>query len=216
MNIFRKLFRKCKSQSNSDQNEYEQICQQVIDSLERRDFTDLSNQMYLNMGSYSEILDVHLWLPEMNRMNVTILCDRLVLMEKGIREGVFAITGEVYKYISVSNLEQQSSGFKIVEKANLEKRPNVLLLKVGPEYVKRELVIPNREYVEDGFEWRKDSFSTIAPPIEETTHNVPTSKYRHHFILNFTVLGEFNLDIFFIEKDGKIPVKIFRKSFCCK
>ena len=51
MNILRKLFGRCKSQSNSNQNEYKQICQQIINSLERRDFTDLSNQMYLNMGS---------------------------------------------------------------------------------------------------------------------------------------------------------------------
>ena len=66
------------------------------------------------------------------------------------------------------------------------------------------------------FEWGNGSISPLASSIEETTHNLPTSRYGHHFILNFTVLGEFNLDIFFIEKDGNIPVRIFQKSFCCK
>ena len=33
---------------------------------------------HLNMGSYSDDVDVHLWLPEMNGVNVTMLCDRLV------------------------------------------------------------------------------------------------------------------------------------------
>ena len=48
------------------------------------------------------------------------------------------------------------------------------------------------------------------------THNVPVSKFGHSYILNFTVCGEFELDIFYCHGDGSDFMKIFRQNFCCK
>ncbi len=173
------------------------------------------------MGSYADDVDVLMGLPEMNCYNVTVLCDRLLMNKGKIREGVLAITGEVFRYISILNLEQQSSGFRILKKVEEEGRPEVLLLKVSPEDVKEKLIIPNKEYVWGGFTWgenyrKPDILGPFHFNIIKTTHQVPTAKYGHRFILNFSVSGEFGLDMFFIPKDGGETKWIFSKSFCCK
>ena len=192
--------------------------EQEYDEAKKR-FMQLTSHGFLNMGSYADDVEVKMWLPEMNCYNVTVLCDKLLVKNGKTREGIIAITGEVFKHISILNLEQQSSGFRIVEKKNEISKPEVLLLKVSPEDIKEELIIPNKEYVWDGFIWG-DQYrypDTLYPfDIAKTTHQVPTSKYGHRFILNFSVSGEFGLDIYFIPKDGGETIKIFSKSFCCK
>lgn len=203
MNIFKRLFKLNKLKSSQKEDEY-QIAYQHAKKVMRHG--------HLNMGSYSDDVDVEMWLPEMNSYNVTILCDRLLIKNGKIREGIFAITGEVFKYISIFNIEQQSSGFKILEKIKEEGKPDMLFLKVSPEHVKSELMIPNEEYVWGGFTWGKDERSTPTNE-EETTHTVPSSKYGHQFILNFSVSGEFGLEIYFIPKNGGDPIGVFSKSF---
>lgn len=185
----------------------------------RKRVMQLMSHGSLNMGSYSDDVEVKMGLPEMNCYNVTVLCDKLLMKNGKTREGVLAITGEVFDYISILNLEQQSSGFRILKKIKEKDMLEVLLLKVSPEDVKEELIIPNKEYVWDGFTWGVNTpkhhpfnpFITI-----KTTHEVPTAKYGHRFILNFSVSGEFNLDMYFIPTDGSETKWIFSKSFCCK
>lgn len=193
-----------------DNHEYEEARKRVM---------QLAGHGSLNMGSYADDVDVKMGLPEMNYYNVTVLCDKLLMKNGKAREGVIAITGEVFKNISILNLEQQSSGFRILKKMKEKDMPEVLLLKVSPEDIKEELIIPDKEYVWDGFAWGENyrNPDTLNPSdIVKGTHQVPTAKYGHRFILNFSVSGEFNLDMYFIPKDGGKTKWIFSKSFCCK
>lgn len=119
-----------------DDVEYARACQRV---------REIMSHGHLNMGVYSNDVDVEMWLPEMNNANVTILCDRLLVSKRGIKEGFFAITGEVFRNISILNLEEQSSGFKIVGQYKSDGN-EVLLLKNSPKYLKERLVIPDKEY----------------------------------------------------------------------
>ena len=202
------------SQSDTKDQSYEEVLQHIKQTM---------SHGHLNMGAFSEHVDVEAWLPEFNSCNVTIFCDRLLIKDGKVKEGIIAITDEVFKYISILNIEQQSSGFKIIDKIEKEGKPDVLLLKVCPEDVKDNLIIPNQEYVWGGFVWGKDfrgdqfdQNKGSSSHEKEKTHLVPTSKYGHRFILNFSVSGEFNLSIFFIPKGGGKPVWLFEKSFCCK
>ena len=199
-----------KTDIRDDNHEYEEARKRVM---------QLMGHGSLNMGSYADDVEVKMGLPEMNCYNVTILCDKLLMKNGKTREGILAITGEVFNYISILNLEQQSSGFRILKKVQEKDMPEVLLLKVSPEDVKEELIIPNKEYVWGGFTWGESyrKPDTLNPSdIVKTTHQVPTAKYGHRFILNFSVSGEFGLDMYFIPNDGGEPTWIFSKSFCCK
>lgn len=196
-----------------------------LSDMENREYEDARRRLKiamshgcLNMGAYSEDVDVKLWLPEFNYVNVTVFCDRLLMKNGKLREGLLAITGEVFRYISIQNLEQQSSGFKIIDKIKKENGQEILLLKVSPEDVKNELIIPDKEYIWDGFVWG-DEFCHLGDKgdnKEKTTHLVPTSNYEHQFILNFSVSGEFNIDMYFVPRENQKPIWLFSKSFCCK
>lgn len=92
------------STPHDDNDEYETIKQRIKQMMDHG---------HLNMGSFSDDVDVKLWLPEMGGYNVTIFCDRL--MERYREEGfVFLMTGKGdINCLSILNIEEQSSGFKL-------------------------------------------------------------------------------------------------------
>lgn len=47
-------------------------------------------------------------------------------------------------------------------------------------------------------------------------HGVSTEQYNSKYILNFSVCGEFKLEIYYLPNGDDEPKWLFRKSFCCK
>lgn len=164
---------------------------------------------HLNMGSYSDDVDVRLWLPEMNGINVTMFCDRLISKYDEPDGYVFLITdkGDL-NCLSVLNIEDQSSGFKLYKLDSAEDM-DILVMEVDPGNIKRELSIPDDRW--SGFSWWNKQ-----PDCPIPSHGVSTERYNSKFILNFSVSGEFNLEIYYVPKGDDGPVWLFGKSFCCK
>lgn len=169
---------------------------------------------HLNMGFYSNDIDVEMWLPEMN-MNTTIFCDRL--MDKN-KDGFLAIHTDL-NCISTLNIEYQSSGFTVQE-ADIEK--GILLLKADPSKIKDELFVPKDVF--SGFmfsgNYRKPGKSNNLDDqlldIDAHYNRVPTKPFGHKYILNFSVSGEFHLEIYYLRNAVEEPSLIFSKSYCCK
>ena len=187
--------------------EYEKARQVVKDKLAHG---------WLPSGNYHEDIDVKLWLPEMNAVNTTILCDRLI---GKYGHGLFFIITEL-DCISTLNIEYQSSGFQIVDTIKNEP-PEMLVLKTTPNKIKKYLFIPKRWT--SGFPWdpinQKYGFRKPSPgPFWEDIRykNVPTASLQNYYILNFSVSGEFGLEIIFVPEKGEEPFLIFQKSYCCK
>lgn len=164
---------------------------------------------HLNMGSYSDDVDVHLWLPEMNGVNVTMLCDRLVDKGNETDGFIFLITDKSdINCLSVLNIEDQSSGFEIYKQESNENN-DILIMKVSPNKIKKELKIPDDCW--SGYVWGNHLSDCPIP-----SHGVPTSKFNCKYILNFSVSGEFNLEVYYVPKGEGKPVWLLKKSFCCK
>lgn len=168
----------------------------------------------LNMGSYCEDVDVELWMREFNGINTTLFCDRL--LKKHGEKGYFLMrtNTEDLNCVSLLSLEQQSSGFKLCEVLGGEKYndPGTIVLEAGPEYVKDELTILNKENKWEAFGWHNQN-----PVLElDHTHQVPTSQFGHSYILNFSVSGEFHLEIYYMPDPDAQPIWVYRKGYCCK
>ena len=168
-------------------------------------------------GSYCEDVDVKLGLPEMNAVNTTIFCDRLIA-KYGC--GCMFLHTEI-DCISQLNIEYQSSGFHLfdtIKEADME----MLVLRADPAFIKPNLFIPKKW--ETGFTWcptvqkYRIIYKPHNVPFVEEPHfkKVPTSQYGHNYILNFSVSGEFGLDIYYLPEEGEEPMLIFSKSYCCK
>ena len=162
-----------------------------------------------NTGSYSEDVDIRLWLPEMNSVNVTMFCDRLFEKYNAFDGFIFLITAnDDINCLSVLNIEDQSSGFEICEKVSIENN-NMLIMRANPSKIKNELNIPD-DY-RKGFEW-----GNHQPDLPIPSHSVPTSQYNSRYILNFSVCGEFDLDVCYLPNDSENAIWLFGKYFCCK
>lgn len=187
------------STPHDDNDEYETIKQRIKQMMDHG---------HLNMGSFSDDVDVKLWLPEMGGYNVTIFCDRL--MERYREEGfVFLMTGKGdINCLSVLNIEEQSSGFKLFKQVEYDDG-EMLIMEVGPQNIRQELRIPDNKW--DGFVWGNRQQDAPIP-----SHPVSTSRYNNQYILNFSVSGEFNLNVYFLPKDEGNAVWVMGKSFCCK
>jgi len=150
---------------------------------------------HLNIGSYSDDVDVHLWLPEMNSVNVTMFCDRLVGKSNETGGFIFLKTdkGDI-NCLSVLNIEDQSSGFEIYEQESNENK-DILIMKVSPNKTKKELRIPDDCW--SGFVWGNHQSDRPIP-----SHCVSTSKCNCKYILNFSVSGDFNLEIYYAPEGG--------------
>jgi len=164
---------------------------------------------HLNMGSYSDDVDVRLWLREMNGINVTIFLDRLLEKNDVVEGFIFLVTdkGEL-NCLSLLNIEDQSSGFKIYKKFSDDDK-DILVMEVSPNDIKRMLHIPDDRW--SGFSWRNKQ-----PVLPIPWHGVSTEQYDSKYILNFSVCGEFKLEIYYLHNDADTPQLVFRKSFCCK
>ena len=159
------------------------------------------------MGNYSEDVDVHFWLPEMNGVNVTILCDRLI---QKYGDGVILLVtdrGDM-NCLSMLNIVEQSSGFKLSGQAGDEKF-DIVKLETDESCVKDWLTIPDDPWC--GFSWGNKHLDKPVP-----SHMVPTSKFDSRYILNFSVSGEFNLGICYVPKRTGEQICLFEKSFSCK
>lgn len=201
---FKNLFRKTASLKET----YELTTEKTNREVDLR-IKSIMGHGHLNMGSYSDDVDVYLWLPEMNSINVTMFCDRLVGKSNETGGFIFLITdkGDI-NCLSVLNIEDQSSGFEIYEQESNENK-DILIMKVSPNKTKKELRIPDDCW--SGFVWGNHQSDRPIP-----SHGVPTSKFNCKYILNFSVCGEFNLEVYYVpEGEGK-PVWLLKKSFCCK
>ena len=149
-------------------------------------------------GACCDEIEAKLWLQELTRRNVTIFCDKLVLDDiKENKQGFIVITTKTGDYI--------------VGKERSE--PAAVILEVNPSYVKEYLIVPNDNW--EGYyklgEGKRDLVFT-----DSNSRKVGTSPYGHQYILNFTVGGEFKLEIgYFVQGDEDIRM-IFKKGFCCK
>lgn len=169
---------------------------------------------HINMGAYCEDVDVELWMREFNGINTTLFCDRL--LKKYGEKGFFLLrtNTEDLNCVSLLSLEQQSSGFKLCDvlRGGEWNDPGTIILEVGPEYVKEELTILNKEYKWEAFGW--DNQNPVLEPTH--THQVPTSQFGHSYILNFSVCGEFNLEIYYMPDPNVQAIWVFGKGYCCK
>lgn len=170
---------------------------------------------HLNMGAYSDDVDVKLWLPEFNGYNTTLFCDRL-LKQHG-EQGFFLLRTNNHDLdcVSLLNIEHQSSGFKLCDvlKGEGDDEKGTILLEVSPNYVKDELAIPDEKYIWDGFRW---NYRPKPVSVLDHSHPVPTSQFGHSYILNFTVSGEFDLEIYYMPNSDAQAIWVFRKGYCCK
>lgn len=196
MSIFERLLKKDKSEIQS----YEDMRLRIKNAM---------GHGHLNMGAYSDDVDVSLWLPEMNGTNVTIFFDRLVKKHSGQDGFVFLITdkGDI-NCLSVLNIEDQSSGFKFY-KQECDGEKELLILETNPNHITKELKIPDDCW--NGFVWGNKQPDKPIP-----SHGVPTSKYKSKYILDFSVSGEFHLEIYYVPKYDGQPIWVLGKSFCCK
>lgn len=98
-------------------------------------------------GACCDEIEVKLWLPELTRRNVSILCDRLLLGDIHARKrGLIAITTRKKDLCCFSywNIEEQSSGFKMKDfiLGTEDHELCSVILEVNPSYVKDELIVP--------------------------------------------------------------------------
>ena len=184
---------------HKSQSHYDEIRQRIRESMRHG---------HLNMGSCSDDVDVKLWLPEMNGINVTVFLDRL-LGNNDIPHGFFFLVTDKgdLDCLSLLNIEDQSSGLKLCER-NSDGDMDILIMKVSPEDVKKELKIPIDRW--SGFTWGNEQ-----PNLPFLWHGVSTEQYHSKYILNFSVSGEFNLEICYFPDDAE-PRWVFKKSFSCK
>lgn len=205
MSLFNKLIGKRKTQQPSKEEEYQRAYRHIQEAM---------SHGHLNMGAYCDEVDVKLWLHEFNSINTTLFCDRL--LKKHGEKGFFLMITNTQDLHCVSSLtlEQQSSGFKLCDVLKGEKwsDPGTIILKVDPEYVKDELTIMNADKMWEAFDWHNQK-STIT---DGSTHQVPTSQFGHSYILNFSVIGEFNLDIYYMPSPDAQAIWVFGKGYCCK
>lgn len=146
----------------------------------------------------------------MNGRNVTIFCDRL-LNDSTLPEGYFLLVThkDDIDCLSVLNIEEQSSGFKLLHKWSYGER-GILVMEAARCYITEILKIPH--HFMDGFVWGNERTNHFIP-----TYDVHRWRFQNDFILNFSVCGEeFGLEIYYLPiKEGK-PECLFRKHFCCK
>ena len=169
-------------------------------------------------GTRCDEIDVMLWLPELTRRNVTILCDRLLLDDiHAGRQGLIAITTcrDDLCCFSYWNIEEQSSGFRMKDYILGAERHELssVILEVNPSYVKDELIIP-KDYGE-GF-YRLGETRKAPAFTDGNSRRISTSLYGQQFILNFTVGGEFRLYIDYYVQGDEDCMRIFERGFCCK
>lgn len=113
------------------------------------------------------------------------------------------------------NIEEQSSGFRMKDYIVGENRndPASVILEVNPSYVKDELIVPNEE---------GEGFYKLGKPksdlvfTDSNSRRISTAHFGHDYILNFSVGGEFKLEIdYYVEGEDDLR-QIFKKGFCCK
>lgn len=170
---------------------------------------------------------VELWLEEMNSVNVTLFCDKLF---NGMNnpQGYFFLRTDFDDMccLALWNIEEQSSGFRMVD-VYKDGKYGYIVMQVCPKDVKKKLIIPNKGnkdglsaswlgfvHESDLVNWFQQRDKLSKPEIP--THLLSTKKYGNKYILNFSVVGEFDLDIFYIEGKGYEPKLVFSRGFCCK
>ena len=199
-NIFEKLFGGYEPENKIDIEVDEQLRLYLHELLEHE---------YPKTALYSKDVSVMLWLPEMNGVNVTMFYDAFLKKYDTPNGYVFLVTSkDNIDCLSVLNIDAQSSGFRFVKKICGDKK-DMLIMQVCPANVKQELNIPD-DY-EQGFVWGNNRPGKSIP-----SHGVDCSKYKNNYILNFSVSGEFNLNVFYLPLSGDGLVHLYANSFECK
>ena len=193
---------------SKDRLEYEEIRRQVRERM----------LAHMRNGARCDEIEVKLWLPELTKCNVTLLCDRLLLDDINAgRQGLFILTtktGDICCF-SYWNIEEQSSGFKMKDYIMGENwnDPASVILEVNPSYVKDELIVPNN--VGEGF-YKLGKPKSDLVFTDSNSRRVSTAHFGHDYILNFFVGGEFKLEIDYLPEGEENFKRIFHKGFCCK
>ena len=188
--------------------EYEETRRQVRERMRAR----------MRNGACCDEIEVKLWLPEFNNHNVTILCDRLLLDDINAgRQGFIILTTRTRDIgcFSYWNIEEQSSGFRMKDYIIGENRndPASIILEVNPSYVKDELIVPNN--VGEGCYELGNPRSNVVF-TDSNSRRVSTAHFGYDYILNFSVAGEFRLEIDHLREGEDDLRQIFQKGFCCK
>lgn len=193
--------------------EFVEVIQHKSDEIYRR-LIEAMSQGHLNMGAYCDDVDVKLWMSEFNGINTTLFCDRL--LKKHGQKGYFLLRTNTQDLncVSLLTLEQQSSGFKLCEvlKGENWNDQGTVILKVGSAYVKDELTIMNKDNKWEAFGCHSQNPASILGH----THQVPTSQFGHSYILNFSVGGEFDLEIYYMPDPDAQAIWVLGKEYCCK
>ena len=156
-----------------------------------------------------EDVDVRFWLPEMNSVNVTMFCDRMLEKCNAFDGFICLVTGKNdIDCLSVLTIEDQSSGFEIYKQETVENK-SMLIMRANPSKIKNELNIPDNPW--RGFRWDNKHPDQPIP-----SHQVPTAQYNSKYILNFSVSGEFDLEVYYLPYDGEYAILLWEKYFCCK
>lgn len=199
-NIFEKLFGGYEPENKIDIEVDEQLRLYINELLEHE---------FPKTALYSKDVSVMLWLPEMNGVNVTMFYDAFLKKHDTPNGYVFLVTSkDDIDCLSVLNIDAQSSGFRFVKKICGDKK-DMLIMQVCPADVKQKLNIPD-DY-EQGFVWGNNRPGKSIP-----SHGVDCSKYKNNYILNFSVSGEFNLNVFYLPLSGDGLVHLYANSFECK
>ena len=202
----------------SDMTERKQMSQEEHEYEEARRLVRERMLARMRNGACCDEIEARLWLPELTKRNVTIFCDKLVLDDiKENKQGFIVITtktGDIGCF-SYWNIEEQSSGFRLKDHivGEDDHEPASIILEVNPSYVKEELVVPNN--VRDGY-YRLGETKNNLVYSDNNSRKVSTSLYGHQYILNFTVGGEFKLEIGYFTQDDEDIRLIFKRDFCCK
>lgn len=171
----------------------------------------LDKRKYYYDWGWSDKVDPKLWLSDMNSVNVTLLMDRLITGKGYI---VMKTGAGDANCISLLNINWQSDGFRLAEVIETREAA-AIVLRASNDFLKGYMRVPGRgehryEYYEEGFVWGPEN-------NPEHYIKISTPYYGHHFILNFSVCGEFDLSIYFLP-DGQDDelIWVYGKSFCCK
>lgn len=148
----------------------------------RRLVREIMRHRHLNMDSHSDDIDVKMWLPEMNGVNTTILCDRLIAK---YGNGLILIHTE-NECISRMNIEYQSSGFKLLDTIT-DEDIQILVLKSGPQFVRKHLFIP-KDWM-TGFSWypqvqKSGPVKPVEIPFRKVLILILIRLKRHNTITN--------------------------------
>lgn len=201
-----------------------------IDEKTREIIADIAQQLLQTKIKITDedmkasLLDVKYWDAGVSCSNVTFVCD-IMISEYG--PGMIVIDTELSS-ISWRNIEYQSRAFWLV---HIEHKPKehgapraLFFLSADPLKTKDDIYIPEEsDDWEEGFCWKMKeeeikalTYPHYELPLEVVSRYQPPYHQLGHYVLSFSVCGEFQLDAYYVPfRTGKY-IPIYSGGFCCK